>query len=329
MTLVRPPLHARLRARLAELLDVDVARVVDDARFVEDLGLAPGEGSRVYLAIECELGRALRPPRELRTVREAIEVFEAAGPSAAWLAGRERASRAFPGAPSAGYAPFLRGWPDDYDARWEYVRELLRRWHGLDLPEPVEVPPRLADAEWRHGFPMPRSVQHWVRLLDQLEHADAWFRVLRDAPSLTMVPGFSAISILATGEGDGHWGFRLDAEIGDDPPVYLFALDHDTGAFTPRARTATTSEWALSHVLEHLRLGGGHGFQGTYTDPLGPLVAQFSGYLVLSSTCILEDQDALVLLQGRGPYRVQAHARTERALDTLRRRLPLSANVSW
>ena len=329
MTHLRSPLHARLRARLAELLDVDVARVVDDARFVDDLGLAPEDGSRVYLAIECELGRPLRPRRELRTVREALEVFDAAGPSAAWLAGRERANRSFPDAPSGGYVPFLRGWPDDYDTRWDYVRELLRRWHQLELPEPMEVPSRLADAEWRHGFPMPRSVQHWVRLVDQLERADAWFRVLRDVPSLTMVPGFEAISILATGEGDGHWGFRLDAEIGDDPPVYLFALDYGTGAFAPRARIPTLSEWALSHVLEHLRLAGGHGFSGTYTDPVGPLVAQFAGYLVLSPSCVLEDQDALVLLQGRGPYRVHAHARTERALDALRRRLSLSPNASW
>ncbi len=319
-------------------------------RFVEDLRWHESEVFLLVDVIADEFGIDIDMDAwadELKTVADAIRMFRDNGgsdtpldaprerqegesdthePTAEWIEARRRAEAMFSRQLASVYQPVLHRWSDDYEARWEIIREFLRRWHRLELPEPLEMPARLQRAESSRGYPLMRSARHWVRLVDQLVRADVWFRVLRDRPTLDNVPGHDVLALLTTGEDDAYWGYHLQLELSDDPPVYGLHLNYDTGDVEPFSRTPSVSEWALDTIVRHLHLSGSHGFHGQLT-PQQDVRARFPHRIDLGRGWLLEDEDIVAFIDRKG--RFNAHARTQDALQDVRERMIAEPRAHW
>lgn len=204
------------------------------------------------------------------------------------------------------------------------IRELLRRWHRLELPAALAEPELLIQAQREYGREVPESIAEWIRLVDQLDRVNLWSRVFRDAARFDRVPGHDASSVMESGEGDVRWAVEIPHLDQPDPPVRAYTLDHDSGTFVLDTAFESTTEWLLLHMLRFLELAGtgGSGLVATRRGSVEQIAAHFPHSNRLECGWILEDQDMLVFVDTKRPLsRFWASARTRVASERLRMRL--------
>lgn len=158
----------------------------------------------------------------------------------------------------ASYEPVFAYVPDDVLARWELIREFIRRWHGIPLP-PVnphytpllELP--LPD------YVLPRSLLQWLSLVDDLGNrldpvlgAQSGWRVPIGG-RVEAVPGFCFLSGPSF-RYDEAWATAAADRFSDDPQVHLFWSFEDGPGFLPsRDAQRTLSSlilWKLMSVSD-------------------------------------------------------------------------------
>ncbi|MEM9069644.1 MAG: acyl carrier protein [Myxococcota bacterium] len=341
-----PDQLAQIRQIIAQHLSVQVELVTDETSLGQ-LGADPLDWVEIIMAMEdalnvvinFELGPDSTPESLPQTALDLAALLKTAhAPSAQPIEAPSKPAQA-PSKPALldpplpYYEPVLHTWPSEIDGRWQVIRELLRRWHGVDLPPALRTPERLANAETARGQALPHSAQEWVRLLDQVERGNVWGYVFRDCWSLTPVPGHSAFSLLVQGEADLHWAIA-DDDATLDPAVRSYSLDYDDPSLTKfelqRQEAPSITEWALAFILRYLGISGSRGFEGWKKGPFDALAGNFPHQLRIGPGRIFEDRDMIVFADEAGPRpRVYANAQNKDALKILRARVPLPSNVSW
>ncbi|WP_096329993.1 hypothetical protein [Nannocystis exedens] len=158
---------------------------------------------------------------------------------------------------SPSYQPTLHRLPEDTTGRFAILREFLLRWHGIDTGPVGRTVSRVEEAEARVKRRLPPAVREWIVLLDDLARLGAWVEVLRDALSLTQVPGCRAFSLLVSGENDRHWGPLLRDLGSEDPPTHDFAavsFGRDREFERVREVAPRVSTWAIEFIVRYLYL---------------------------------------------------------------------------
>jgi hypothetical protein len=137
-----------------------------------------------------------------------------------------------------------------------------------------------------------------------LRQAGIFEQAIRDDYTLGWKPGSNALRLLTIAEGNVEW-VVLRQNLGDeDPPVEGLHIDDSGGRLLETWRhTATTSEFALQHLIGYLRHPGG-GFSVDMT-PSPELVDRLRSIgqtsIRLSRQTLIEDND-LLILAGESPW---------------------------
>lgn len=151
----------------------------------------------------------------------------------------------------------LGNFPQHWRDRWAVIREFIRRWHGVPLPDIGGQENRIRDVETKLGYALPPSCREWAALLLDLIDSKAFGCVLRDGLSLSELKHNKAVSLLIQGEADYHWAVKKEHLDKDDPPIDGFTLnygdeDPDLEFVFDKRWASQTSAWALSFILSYL-----------------------------------------------------------------------------
>jgi len=199
------------------------------------------------------------------------------------------------------YEPMLGNFPKSCPERWRTIREFIRNWHGVALPDIGGQKPRIKEIEASLGYSLPLSCREWIALFFDLIDAGGYERVFRDSLSLEEVKGHPAFSLLMQGEGDYHWAVWKKHLARNDPPVDGFQLDYEDTELPfihHQLWSPSVSSWAFGFILTYLYISA-QCFSTTVDDATKlalQLKRHFPSSLDLGKVQVFEARNVLVVL---------------------------------
>jgi hypothetical protein len=163
--------------------------------------------------------------------------------------------------------------------------------------------PAVRALERKIGTAISPSIHEWSAFTTDLRQAGLE-HVIRDDPTLGWRPRRSALRLLTLGEGDSEWVVMRKYLADDDPPVECLDVEEwSRRVLATRRHTATTSEFALQHLIAYLNPGGG-GFEVNMTpspELLDELRSVGETSIQLGQQTLIEGEDLLIVV-GVGPF---------------------------
>jgi hypothetical protein len=202
------------------------------------------------------------------------------------------------------YRPVFTRQPESWQEWWSAIRAFTAAWYGIPAGQIHGHHPGAAALERETGVTISPSVHEWAAFAADLRRAGICERAIRDDYTFGWEPGGNALRLLTIAEGNVEWVVLRENLGEEDPPVEGLHTDEGAGQLLETWRhTTTTSEFALQHLISHLRHPGG-GFSVDMT-PSPELVDQLRSIgqtsIQLSRQTLIEDDDLLILV-GESPW---------------------------
>jgi hypothetical protein len=198
------------------------------------------------------------------------------------------------------YKPVFTQPPETWTDWWSATRRFAAGWYGIAAGEVTGYQRNVDRLGRQLGVSVSPSIHEWAAFAADLQQAGIFGRAIRDRFTLGWDPETQALTLLTLSENDVRWGVRHGHLAAEDPPVDTWLLD-PSGRQSPRwwrRHTATTSQFALSHLIGYLH-GAGGGFL-VYVPPSAQLVARLQGIgqtsTVFDGAILIEDDDMVILV---------------------------------